>query len=81
MGSMIVHNKSNSAVSCFVSKWTSDGGNESWFPLGANCRDSWSRNGWETVGFKNENDTKRAGIYVPINSTVIFYSFDNIKVE
>ncbi|KAI0707679.1 hypothetical protein C8Q76DRAFT_745891 [Earliella scabrosa] len=80
MGSIIIINKSSSAVSAFVSKWTNSNGDESWFNLPAGHRDSWSRNGWECVGFKNTGDSKRDGKYVPVDSTVVFHDFGRIEV-
>ncbi|KAI0707681.1 hypothetical protein C8Q76DRAFT_745900 [Earliella scabrosa] len=80
MGSMIIINKSSSPVSAFVSKWTDGNGDESWFTVPAGGRDSWSRKGWECVGFKNNGDSKRDGKYVPINSVVVFHDFGKIEV-
>jgi hypothetical protein len=82
MPSTILINKSGEAVQAFVSKYTNSNGDDKWFDLGANGgRDSWSREGWEAVGFKNKDDTRRAGIYVPKGAVVIFRSFDNITYE
>ncbi|KAI0807571.1 hypothetical protein C8Q74DRAFT_1228083 [Fomes fomentarius] len=78
MGSIIVINASNEDISSFVSKYSD--GDDNWFKVTAGGRDSWSRKGWELVAFKNANDTKRAGVYVPVNSTVTFHSFTNIAV-
>ena len=80
MGSIIVINKSSSSISAFVSKWTNNNGDEKWFTLAAGARDSWSRGGWECVGFKNGTDTKRDGKYVPVDSTVVFHDFGHIEV-
>ncbi|KAI0642683.1 hypothetical protein C8Q79DRAFT_1013353 [Trametes meyenii] len=81
MPSIIIINKSPSAVSAFVSKYSNSNGDDSWFNLAQGARDSWNRAGWELVAFKNANDTKRAGVYVPSNAVVTFNGFDNITVE
>ncbi|CDO70369.1 hypothetical protein BN946_scf184999.g9 [Trametes cinnabarina] len=80
MGSIIVNNATGSTITVFVSKYSNSGGDDSWFNVPANSRESWSRNGWELVAFKNSNDTTRAGVYVPVESTVTFHSFSNISV-
>lgn len=80
MGSIIVINASGEDISSFVSKYTYSDGDDNWFKVTAASRDSWSRKGWELVAFKNGNDTKRAGVYVPVNSVVTFHSFTNITV-
>ena len=80
MGSIIVVNASSQTISCFVSKYSNSGADDNWFTLSPGQRDSWGRNGWELVAFKNANDSKRAGVYVRANSTVTFHSFDNIVV-
>ncbi|KAI9067858.1 hypothetical protein FKP32DRAFT_1562880 [Trametes sanguinea] len=81
MGSIIVINSSGSTVAAFVSKYSNSGGDDGWFNLAAGGRDSWGRNGWELVAFKDSNDTTRAGVYVKVDSTVTFYSFSNIVVS
>ncbi|KAI9067848.1 hypothetical protein FKP32DRAFT_1588204 [Trametes sanguinea] len=81
MGSIIVNNATGSTITVFVSKYSNSGGDDSWFNVPANTRESWSRNGWELVAFKNSNDTTRAGVYVSVESTVTFHSFSNITVS
>ena len=77
-GSIIVVNASKQDVSAFVSKYSRSSADDNWFKVTAGTRDSWARDGWELVAFKNSNDTQRAGVYVPVNSTVTFHDFGNI---
>ncbi|RPD67411.1 hypothetical protein L227DRAFT_23765 [Lentinus tigrinus ALCF2SS1-6] len=70
MGSIIVVNSSSSPIWVFVSKYTNDNGSDQWYKLEPGQRDSWSRNGWEAVGFKNVQDTDRAGTYVRVNNVM-----------
>ncbi|KAI0763086.1 hypothetical protein BD413DRAFT_484570 [Trametes elegans] len=81
MGSIIVVNASSSPLHVFVSKY--NGGNDDWFTVQPNARDSWSRKsgGWEVVAFKNSDDTDRAGRYVRVDSTVTYRSLSNISVN
>ncbi|KAI8969778.1 hypothetical protein BD414DRAFT_502618 [Trametes punicea] len=81
MGSIIVSNASSSPITVFVSKYSNSSGDDSWFTVPANTRESWDRNGWELVAFKNANDTDRAGVYVRVESTVTFHSLSNITVS
>ncbi|KAI0676445.1 hypothetical protein C8Q78DRAFT_1073250 [Trametes maxima] len=82
ISNIIVINKSSSAVSAFVSKYSNSDGDDSWFNLAPGARDSWNRAGWELVAFKNANDSNRAGVYVPSNAVVTFNDFgSNITVE
>ncbi len=78
MGSIIVINSSGQEVSAFVSKYSRNSADDNWFKVAANAHESWTRDGWELVAFKDSNDTHRAGVYVPVNSTVTFHSFTNI---
>ncbi|KAI0807573.1 hypothetical protein C8Q74DRAFT_1228096 [Fomes fomentarius] len=80
MGSIIVINASNEEISSFISKYSNSNGDDNWFKVAAGGRDSWGRGSWELVAFKNANNTYRAGVYVPVNSTVTFHSFTNIAV-
>ncbi|KAI9068358.1 hypothetical protein FKP32DRAFT_1561945 [Trametes sanguinea] len=80
MGSIIVINNSGTTVSVFVSKYSNDGGSDTWYVLEPGARDSWSRAGWEVVAFKNAKDTNRAGVYVPDDSTVTFTDLAHISV-
>ncbi|OSD01510.1 hypothetical protein PYCCODRAFT_1468672 [Trametes coccinea BRFM310] len=82
MGSIIVINNSSSTISVFVSKYSNDDGSDAWFTLEPGGRDSWSRTAkwWEFVAFKNANDTNRAGVYVPVDSTVTFTDMAHISV-
>ncbi|KAI9067843.1 hypothetical protein FKP32DRAFT_216858 [Trametes sanguinea] len=79
MGSIIVDNASSSAIFVFVSSY--GGGDDSWFSVPADTRESWSRDTWELVAFKNSDDTIRAGVYVDVDSVVTFYSFTDITVS
>ena len=81
MGAIIVVNNSSAAIHVFVSKYTNSNGSDEWYTIAAGKRDTWSRSGWELVAFKNEDDSMRAGVYIPINKKVVFYSFNNIQVE
>ncbi|PIL25789.1 hypothetical protein GSI_11539 [Ganoderma sinense ZZ0214-1] len=81
MGSTIIVNASGSAIYAFVSKYSNSSGDDSWFELQPGARDSWGRNGWELVAFKNVNDSQRAGVYVPVDKTVTFHSFGNIQIQ
>ncbi|KAI8969780.1 hypothetical protein BD414DRAFT_255671 [Trametes punicea] len=81
MGSIIVANATSSTITVFVSKYSNSNGDDSWFNVPANTRESWDRNGWELVAFKNTNDTDRAGVYVRVESTVTFHSLSNITVS
>ncbi|KAJ3007967.1 hypothetical protein NUW54_g3337 [Trametes sanguinea] len=80
MGSIIVINNSGSTISVFVSKYSNGDGSDAWYTLQPGARDSWSRKWWELVAFKNANDTNRAGVYVPADSTVTFSDMAHISV-
>jgi len=80
-GSIIVHNKSKQDIHVFVSKYSNSNGSDEWFVVKAGASDSWSRNNWEVVAFKNNDDTERAGVYVQTNVKITFGSFGDIKVE
>ncbi|KAL7277302.1 hypothetical protein ACG7TL_009158 [Trametes sanguinea] len=80
MGSIIVINNSSSTISVFVSKYSNSDGSDAWFTLQPGARDSWSRKWWELVAFKNANDSNRAGVYVPVDSTVTFTDMAHISV-
>ncbi|KAH9855363.1 hypothetical protein C2E23DRAFT_619483 [Lenzites betulinus] len=71
-GSIIVINNTSSPITLFVSKYSRPSANDNWFTLAPGARDSWARDGWELVAFKNGNDTDRGGVYVKVNSTVTF---------
>ncbi|KAI0373548.1 hypothetical protein BV20DRAFT_743668 [Pilatotrama ljubarskyi] len=79
--SIIIVNGSSSTLHVFVSKYTNSNGSDAWFTVDAGKRESWSRSGWELVAFKNADDTKRAGVYVPVNSTVTYRSLGDITWE
>ncbi|RDX55353.1 hypothetical protein OH76DRAFT_1338416 [Lentinus brumalis] len=81
MGAIIVVNSSSSPIHVFVSKYSNSNGSDEWFTIAPGKRDSWSRNGWELVAFKNANDTDRAGKYVPVNTEVVFTDFARIAVN
>lgn len=80
-GSMQIQNKSNCRVVCFVSTYSNKDGSDAWYTISSQSGDTWIRMGWELVAFKDEDDTRRAGVYAPVNSRIIFHSFDNIVVE
>ncbi|KAK7437591.1 hypothetical protein VKT23_018489 [Stygiomarasmius scandens] len=80
-GSIIVHNESKQDIQVFVSKYSNSNGSDEWFVVKAGASDSWSRNNWEVVAFKNNNDTERAGVYVRTNMKITFVSFGDIQVE
>ena len=82
MSSIIVQNLSPNDIYCFVSKYSHEEADDSWFKLAANGgTSSWSRSSWELVAFKNLNDSTRAGVYIQTNKKVIFSDFNNIRVE
>lgn len=82
MPAIIVENRSSGTIYTFVSKYTDSKGDDSWFKLTSGASDSWARNkGWELVAFKDEHDTRREGVYVPVDKKVTFYNLDDIRVE
>ncbi|KAI8993817.1 hypothetical protein BD414DRAFT_264299 [Trametes punicea] len=81
MGSIVIHNATSSPISVSVSAYTNSKGNDSWFTGPAHKRDSWERDGWELVAFKNADDTDRAGVYVPVDSILTFHGLKNIVVS
>jgi hypothetical protein len=75
--SFLVNNHSEKLVYCFIS--TASGGNGDWFKIPPGGNDTWARSGWETIAFKNEDDTERKGVYVKNHgsqATIGFYGFD-----
>ncbi|KAF5365340.1 hypothetical protein D9758_005491 [Tetrapyrgos nigripes] len=80
-GSIIVHNASNQDIQVFVSKYSNSNGGDSWFALKAGQSDSWSRNNWEVVAFKKNDDSERAGVYTATNKMITFRSFGDIQVH
>lgn len=78
MGTIIVANESGSAVEVFVS--STSGGSDAWYSVATGTSETWSRTSWEVVVFKNADDTDRAGVYVRVDSTVVFKSLDDITV-
>jgi len=82
-GSFVVRNRSNTAVSCWIS--TTSGGSGEWYVIMPGESEVWRRTGWETVAFKSAGDMTRKGIYVDNRGTqamVDFHGFDkNITVE
>ena len=78
MGEIIVTNNSGAAVSVFVSN--TSGGSDAWYSVPDNTSETWSRTSWEVVVFKNDDDTDRAGVYVRVDSTVVYKSLDDISV-
>ena len=79
-GSIIVINNSTEACHVFVSKYTNKSASDDWFQVPPGQRESWQRNGWELVAFKNAADTLRAGVYVRLNTTVTFHDLNDISV-
>ncbi|KAI0323946.1 hypothetical protein GY45DRAFT_1332089 [Cubamyces sp. BRFM 1775] len=79
-GPIIVVNNSTGSVHAFVSIYNTPNGNGSWQLIPSGVAYSWSRNDWEVVAFKNADDTKRAGVYVQVDTTVIYNSLSNLIV-
>ena len=81
-GRVVVFNKSNSIVHCFVSKYSRDSGDDEWFEINPMATEDWSRKWWELVAFKNSSDSTRGAVYVKIDHERIieFHSFDDIRV-
>ncbi|KAH9855364.1 hypothetical protein C2E23DRAFT_815531 [Lenzites betulinus] len=77
-GSIIVFNATSSPCHVFVSKYSRSSADDSWFTLAPGARDSWARDGWEVVAFKNDRDSDRGGVYVRVDSTVTFHGLHNI---
>lgn len=77
-GSIIIHNASSGPCHVFVSKYSNSSGSDDWFILQAGQSDSWARNNWELVAFKNGDDTDRGGVYVRVDSTVTYHGVHNI---
>jgi hypothetical protein len=76
-GSFLVNNRSGAIVFCCIS--TASGGNGDWFKLAPGENETWRRSGWETVAFKNGDDTERKGVYVNnkgTRATIDFHGFD-----
>ncbi|KAI0822986.1 hypothetical protein BC628DRAFT_1411990 [Trametes gibbosa] len=71
-GSIIVINATASPCHVFVSKYSRPSAHDDWYTLAPGTRDSWARDGWEVVGFKNDNDSDRGGVYVRVNTTVTY---------
>ena len=80
-GSIVVINNSFTPCHVFVSKYTNKSASDDWYTIPVAQRESWQRNGWELVAFKNDADTERAGKYVRVDSTVTFTSLGNIEVS
>ncbi|OJT14024.1 hypothetical protein TRAPUB_9414 [Trametes pubescens] len=78
-GSIIVHNATSEPCHVFVSKYSRQSANDDWYVLQPGQRDSWARDGWEVVAFKNGDDTDRGGVYVRVNTTVTFNGLYNIS--
>jgi hypothetical protein len=81
MPAIFVRNKFSEQVECFVTKFSNDKGDDSWYKLGAGVSDSWARGepGWELVAFRVGNE--RAGVYVKGGSVVTFHNLKKITVE
>jgi hypothetical protein len=76
-GGFLINNRSNITISCWIS--TSSGGSNEWFRMRPGEKDTWKRSGWETIAFRNEDDTERTGIYVNNRgslTTIDFRGFD-----
>ncbi|KAI0366846.1 hypothetical protein BV20DRAFT_1055335 [Pilatotrama ljubarskyi] len=78
MGSIIVVNETEGPMYVFVSSYSNDTGDDDWYNIGPRKRDSWDRDGWELVAFKNQDDTWRAGVYVPTDTTVTYRGLNDI---
>ncbi|KAI0631121.1 hypothetical protein C8Q77DRAFT_1159822 [Trametes polyzona] len=78
-GSIIIVNASSGPCHVFVSKYSYSQGDDSWFTLGPGQRDSWARNNWELVAFKNDGDSDRSGVYVRADTTVVYHSLHNVS--
>jgi hypothetical protein len=68
-----VSNKSDKSMFCAIS--TTSGGNNAWFKLMPGESERWRRSGWETVMFRNQEDTERKGIYVNTGDTRVSLDF------
>ncbi|KAI0654351.1 hypothetical protein C8Q70DRAFT_925898, partial [Cubamyces menziesii] len=80
-GKIIIVNNSTSPVSAFVSKYNTPNGSDAWYVVPAGEAETWHRNGWELVAFKNAADTNRAGVYVQVDKTVIFNTLGHLVVN
>ena len=80
-GGINIRNVSSGNCHVFVSKYTNKSASDDWYTIPVAQRESWQRNGWELVAFKNDADTERAGKYVRVDSTVTFTSLGNIEVS
>jgi hypothetical protein len=78
-GSFLVSNRSEKPVFCCIS--TASGGNGDWFKLPPGGNDTWARSGWETVAFKDENDTERKGVYIKTNGSKAIVDFQGFDKE
>ncbi|EIW55180.1 uncharacterized protein TRAVEDRAFT_51309 [Trametes versicolor FP-101664 SS1] len=78
-GSIIVYNATSEPCHVFVSKYSRQSAHDDWYVLQPGQRDSWERDGWEFVGFKNADDTDRSGVYVRVNTTVTFNGLHNLS--
>ncbi|CDO70367.1 hypothetical protein BN946_scf184999.g7 [Trametes cinnabarina] len=86
MGHITVVNNSPSTVYVMVSKYTAPQGGDGWYAIPSQGSETWGRSGWELVAFKNasDHDTKRAGVYVNVDSIVTFDDFHHhisVKTE
>ena len=80
-GGINIRNVSSGNCHVFVSKYSNKSASDDWYQVPAGQRESWQRNGWELVAFKNDSDSDRAGRYVAVNSTVTFKDLGNISVN
>lgn len=68
MGNITVFNETTDTIWVFVSKYSTPGGDDSWFPISPGGKDVWVRDNWELVAVKNADDTRRLGAYMKTNS-------------
>ena len=81
-GKVVVINKTDRIIHCFVSKYSASSGDDAWFDVNPSAAEHWTRTWWELVAFKDSSDSTRSAVYVKIdhNRTIEFYSFDDIRV-
>ncbi|KAI0356070.1 hypothetical protein OH77DRAFT_1401835 [Trametes cingulata] len=77
-GSIIVVNESSGPMHVFVPKDSNKHGHDEWYTIGAGGGNVWMREGWELAAFKNADDTQRAGVYVPTDTTITYRGLNDI---
>ncbi|KAF9561969.1 hypothetical protein CPC08DRAFT_634678 [Agrocybe pediades] len=78
MAGFNVTNMSNRTIEAFVSSYSAEGGDESWFTIPPGGAESWSRKAWELVAFKDQEEHRRGWYLNCENGTlrVIFHGLD-----